>query len=380
MRTIKSEKTYPGVEVVWIDPNAPAVRLRAFANGIVVSLIRSIRPNLPLYIAGGTVFVTAMIIAASLGMQLSMGPLSFFAFNISVNGGAILLFLIMKKATQLHFSGLQGSLFKAMGKWMYDSVRENEALAGFVHSLIAVAMMLIGFSFLKTAVPLVNPFAWDTWFYELDRTLHFGMSPWEILQPVTGHPYVTLFLNSAYNFWFFLMFTILIVNCGVTKNRVLRMQFLLAFMGIWFIGGNVLAIVFSSAGPCFYGPLLGGTDPYAPLMTYLNSAAEVVPVWALNVQATLWNSYSGSESGLSGISAMPSMHVATAVLFALYGFKVTRWLGIALSVFATIIMIGSVQLAWHYAVDGYLGAIIAVAIWYGAGKFAAYYVAANQPA
>jgi hypothetical protein len=31
-------------------------------------------------------------------------------------------------------------------------------------------------------------------------------------------------------------------------------------------------------------------------------------------------------------------------------------------------MIGSVHLAWHYAIDGYVGALVAVFGWWAAGK------------
>jgi membrane-associated phospholipid phosphatase len=77
----------------------------------------------------------------------------------------------------------------------------------------------------------------------------------------------------------------------------------------------------------------------------------------------LWNGYSGATSGSIGISAFPSLHVATAVLFALYASRRSRIAGALLWAFAAVIMIGSVVLAWHYAVDGYAGAFISLATW-----------------
>ena len=38
-------------------------------------------------------------------------------------------------------------------------------------------------------------------------------------------------------------------------------------------------------------------------------------------------------------------------------------LGWSLSLFAAAIMIGSVHLAWHYAVDGYLAVLMTWGIW-----------------
>lgn len=60
---------------------------------------------------------------------------------------------------------------------------------------------------------------------------------------------------------------------------------------------------------------------------------------------------------------MPSMHVAEAVLFAILGWKSNRRLGVALTAFALITLVGSVLLGWHYAIDGYLAAAAVVPIW-----------------
>jgi membrane-associated phospholipid phosphatase len=64
---------------------------------------------------------------------------------------------------------------------------------------------------------------------------------------------------------------------------------------------------------------------------------------------------------------MPSQHVGIAWLMALYAFQFKRWLGILMTVFTLAIMVGSVILGWHYAVDGYLGVIVVSFIWLGSG-------------
>ena len=69
-----------------------------------------------------------------------------------------------------------------------------------------------------------------------------------------------------------------------------------------------------------------------------------------------------------GISAMPSIHVAMAVVFALLGMRVNCWLGIVLIAYAVIIQIGSVILGWHYAIDGYVSIILTILLWKLVGK------------
>jgi hypothetical protein len=60
--------------------------------------------------------------------------------------------------------------------------------------------------------------------------------------------------------------------------------------------------------------------------------------------------------------------VAIAVLMALLGWRVHWFAGVAYTVFAALIFLGSVHLAFHYAVDGYVAAAMVFAIWYVAGK------------
>ena len=64
-----------------------------------------------------------------------------------------------------------------------------------------------------------------------------------------------------------------------------------------------------------------------------------------------------------GISAMPSLHNAIAVLYALIAFRIGKAIGIFMSLYAAIIFVGSVHLGWHYAVDGIIAAIAMYAIW-----------------
>lgn len=156
----------------------------------------------------------------------------------------------------------------------------------------------------------------------------------------------------------------------------LRMQFLITYVLIWLILGSLLAILLASAGPCFYSNITHLPDPYSPLFQYLHSANELLAenglsLWALDTQSYLWEHFVESSVGLgSGISAMPSLHVAVAFLLALVGWRVNKTLGIFLSLHAFIIVIGSVHLGWHYAIDGYVSIIGTLLIW----KFSGYLV------
>jgi membrane-associated phospholipid phosphatase len=93
-------------------------------------------------------------------------------------------------------------------------------------------------------------------------------------------------------------------------------------------------------------------------------------LWAISNQIGLWEAkLHGTWLPFGGISAMPSIHLAMATLFALLAFSVRRWLGIVFIGYVLVIQIGSVILGWHYAVDGYAGILLALLIWYAVNRF-----------
>lgn len=228
--------------------------------------------------------------------------------------------------------------------------------------LALFSLFLSSFSYIKDNIPNIQPFWWDPIFAHMDRILFLGHEPWRVLQPYFGSPLATTALNAAYHGWFFLMYFFLIGMAFFGKNQELRFSFAYGFVLTWTVAGLVLAILLSSAGPVYF-ERLGFGHEYAPLMASLRADNQILPVWSLRIQRMLWESYQNGGGQISGISAMPSMHIANAVFFAALGFRIGRKTGIALSVFAVIIYIGSIHLGWHYAVDGIVGAAVALVCW-----------------
>lgn len=225
---------------------------------------------------------------------------------------------------------------------------------------------------MKPAIPAINPFSWDTTFMQWDRILHFGVDPWVLLQPLMGFDYVTFLVNIAYDFWFVALFGAW-SWFGFRKDaNELRTRFFLSYMLIWWVGGGLLAVLFSSAGPVYYSAIGLSPDPFTGLFAYLNDVDTRIPLWMLDAQQLLWDGYTGKKFAL-GISAFPSMHNASAVLFALALMKCSRVLGVVFCIYAGVILIGSVHLGWHYAVDGYAGILLGFAGWWIAGPIAKWF-------
>jgi 1,4-dihydroxy-2-naphthoate octaprenyltransferase len=62
------------------------------------------------------------------------------------------------------------------------------------------------------------------------------------------------------------------------------------------------------------------------------------------------------------------MHLANATLFVLLASRVNRALMAAAFVFLGVVLVSSVHLGWHYAVDGYASILATLAVWHAVGR------------
>ncbi|HRW29748.1 MAG: phosphatase PAP2 family protein [Alphaproteobacteria bacterium] len=242
---------------------------------------------------------------------------------------------------------------------------------------IAVPMMVLPpffslFSATKSNIHRIHDFTWDKTFMTIDKMLHFGVDPWKITFAIFGGTYATLFLNFIYNVWFGVMFFFVLWMIVSVDYGKIRFQFLLTFLLTWIVIGSVLAIIFSSAGPVYYGRITGDNSVFEPLMALLKSINDPLKdnyfyIYALDTQEYLWDAYKSAEVQLgTGISAMPSMHLAIASLLYFTARELNRKAGYIFLVYLILIEIGSIHLGWHYAIDGYVSIILTWLMWIGA--------------
>ncbi|HYX45276.1 MAG TPA: phosphatase PAP2 family protein, partial [Sphingomicrobium sp.] len=243
-------------------------------------------------------------------------------------------------------------------------------VAGTVTPMLIMPLLMGAFGALKQFMPLVAPFSADKWLPQIGRTI-FRIPAWRFTHALFGDPFSTMVIDRLYTAWVPFLFVIVFM-VSVFAPRTIRARFFLSFAAAWVLLGLVAAYLFSSAGPC-YAAYVGAptANDYAPLMQRLHAIdAAGYHLGALEWQSQLWDAYSHHRYGFAlGISAFPSMHNAISFLYVLAAWKARPWLRILAWTFASIILIGSVHLGWHYIADGLVAWPAMAVIWWGSGLY-----------
>lgn len=338
-----------------------------------MSLVREIKLDLvPVAIA--LVFV-AIVVATlnSVGLQTFKYKsvwLSIFIFSVLIlhwTFARILIIYIREKPE---------SPIKRTKEYFVEALSIH-SLSRTVPIILCLLLFMPAFSSMKASISIFSDYRWDDTFIYADRIIH-GNDAWRVIHPIFGYPIVTSIINVLYHIWLALIYIITFyfaINYDLNK---IRFQYITSFFLCWSIIGTVFAIIFASVGPCFLLPIQGdGT--FVPLMDYLRSADNTYSVPALKVQDILLAQLRNGDSNLgAGITAMPSMHVSIATLFYLAARRLSSYLGYVFLAYLIAILIGSVHLGYHYAVDGYFAIACTVIIWKLTGWLADYIQQADE--
>jgi PAP2 superfamily len=235
--------------------------------------------------------------------------------------------------------------------------------------LLFMLMLLFltrAFTSFKTAIPRYVPFYADPWLADLDHLI-FGTDAWRLTHAVID-PSATVVIDRVYALWFPIMMLYVGWFC-FTRNQVLQLRGLLAYLLVLVVLSTICALLLSSVGPCFYEHFYHN-GRYTPMMTELRAIHADDTLLAVKAMNFLLDSV-GKERFGAGISAMPSLHVAIAFLCFLVAWEYGRhwWAKLLGFVFFGFILVGSVHLGWHYAVDGIVSVVVTGLIWWGTGRF-----------
>ena len=211
-----------------------------------------------------------------------------------------------------------------------------QRFAPFAVGVILVALQMGVLGWTKTMLAATHYWA-DPFLANLDRGL-FGTDPWRLFISFNGP-----IIDRAYVTWLPVKFSLLVaLVCAPEspkKARALLSYFLIM------LTGSIGQYALPSAGPLFHQPV--------PLNQ-----------WVADSRDYLWQAYvTGHGRVGSGISAMPSMHVAIAMWMALVVRAYVPKLAVLGFGYLILIFIGSIALGWHYATDSIAAVGIALLAW-----------------
>jgi hypothetical protein len=300
----------------------------------------------PAAIIVGVEYSFALVVGARVGFRYQIPFATYFIVGATVAAAAGTVVL----ATRLfvYFRECEAHPTRRL-------LAELPSFYGFAVGVMLVTAQMAALSWTKIMLPIASPFWADPLLANLDHTI-LRVEPWRVAEAVFG--WAAPLIDRAYVTWAPIKLATLTILLALpetrTKSRALIAYF--AIMASAAIGQYLL----SSGGPVFYARL-GFGDRFADLP---------MEPWVATTTAYLWHDYlnAGGDIG-GGISAMPSLHVAMALWVALVVRAYVPRLAVLGFAYFSAILIGSVLLGWHYAVDGIAAIAIAAVVWRLAGKF-----------
>ncbi|WP_156842660.1 phosphatase PAP2 family protein [Novosphingobium aquimarinum] len=294
----------------------------------------------------------------AIGLTLAMAAA---ALVFTPNSAGLLSNLVILPSWMLA-SAVVGSIY-ALVRMMAMGVKSPLAELGRIvredrNWLIGMMLMIglaganmMAFLWFKPLLNYLVPFRADPFLAQADRWLAFGHDPFSLLDwlDVPGAEFV------YHKLWTGMMILTLLVVAARPASAD-KSAVMLGYFVLWSVVGPLVHILMPAAGPIFYAR-----------MGYGDHFAALGPGPETRVMADyLWAVYDSRSFGAgSGISAMPSLHVTTAVWMALaIRVHAPRFFW-PMAMFSALLFALSIALGWHYALDGVIGGACAVAVHFG---------------
>lgn len=221
--------------------------------------------------------------------------------------------------------------------------KQAPALA-YASGVFLVALNLTAFGLIKPQLGHIVPFTADPLLADIDRIIFGGVDGWKRLKWL-HHLGLPQIYHQAWFGWVFLTVFFVLRTPSADRNALL-----LSYFVLWSLFGPLVHLAVPAAGPIFWSELgLGDRFAGLPLAPQTELAKNY-----------LWEGYTTKVyNAAGGISAMPSLHLAT-LGWTMIALRATRMIWVA-AIFTAYILMASVALGWHYIVDGIAGLVGAVA-------------------
>lgn len=222
-----------------------------------------------------------------------------------------------------------------------------------VYRVVIVGVIVKSYLMMRTLMPVLRPDSLDATLVHLDELL-FGHEPALALEVLNVRPIVEWF-----SFFYFSYF----VLCG-----------LYVLLCLWLMKPSVRATAFGVGTTlvCCLGQLgyvaVPGFGPHQYLAAEFRGPVNGGFFWSC-----VWETV---QAGSALKDIFPSLHTALPTWFALHAWSYTRddprwkWISLTSGFFATNIIVSTIVLRWHYAVDVIAGLLLAFAVAYVAPRIA----------
>jgi PAP2 superfamily len=233
-----------------------------------------------------------------------------------------------------------------------ESTADLSRFYSFAVGVFLVGLQMAVLNWTKIMLPFVNGFWADPLLARWDVAV-FQTDAWRIVNSVR---WASKLMDGSYIIWIPVKLSVLILLfCAPESPR--KSRSILAYF-IILTAGALGQYLLPAAGPVFY-QYVGVGGHFADMPVQPGVAAGV---------KYLWQDYlSGGGHLGTGISAMPSMHVAVALWVALVARVHAPKLSPLGFIYFALVAIGSVYLGWHYASDGIVAVGITLVAWKIAG-------------
>ena len=285
-------------------------------------------PSIVLTLVSGAIAIALIPRYSGILPALSLLPLWMLAFAIV---GSIYAFCMMARAR----------VPSPVGHIRAFVVHDWRRLAFWTFCVILAGINMTTFMWTKPLLNYLVPFWADPMLADLDRLLFLGRDPWSLLTWLNSTP-MAIFYHRG---WFAMMILTLIAVLSARPSPE-KSAAMLTYFILWSVAGPLIHSLLPAAGPVFYAQL-GYGDRFAELQNVSETR---------DMATYLWTIYAGEGFGPgSGISAMPSLHIATTawMLIAIRSFAPRLFAPMAAAGF--LIFLLSIALGWHYALDGIVG-------------------------
>ena len=180
---------------------------------------------------------------------------------------------------------------------------------------LVLPAFLIGYTASKSAIQFLVGYTWDAFWANADRWI-FGDDVWHPTWRILGTSYSPLWEWLYTVAWGGAFFIVANAVTLFASKRFVGVSFS-AMLATWLVGGCFMAYCFSAAGPVFaplFDPNL--TAQFEPLRMALGGSLGHGPIgFTQQYLAKLVNVHVAVKGG--GISAMPSMHLASTSIYVL---------------------------------------------------------------